>query len=46
MSKLKKRKKKTCWKTGGPYGLGYERVPGTKAGAKGSCRPKKPNENE
>ncbi len=25
--------KTTCWK-------GYERVPGTKAGAKGSCRKK------
>ena len=32
MSKLKSRKKKSCWK-------GYERTPGTKKGAKGSCRP-------
>jgi hypothetical protein len=42
MAKKKIGRKNTCWKTGGPYGLGYERVPGTKAGAKGSCRPKKP----
>lgn len=28
-------KKKTCWE-------GYERVPGTKKGAKGSCKPKTP----
>lgn len=29
-----KKKKMSCWK-------GYERVPGTKAGSKGSCRKKK-----
>jgi|TARA_R100001463_G_C3521102_1_gene220834 hypothetical protein len=43
MAKKKTKRKNTCWKTGGPYGLGYERVPGTKPGAKGSCRPKKRN---
>ena len=33
MSKLKKRKKKSCWS-------GYERTPGTTKGAEGSCRKK------
>lgn len=46
MAKKKTKRKNTCWKTGGPGGLGYERVPGTKAGAKGSCRPKKRGKNE
>ena len=34
MSKLKNRKKKSCWKN-------YETTPGTTKGAKGSCRPKR-----
>ena len=42
MAKKKTKRKNTCWKTGGPYGLGYMRKPGTKAGEKGSCIPRKP----